>query len=64
MRVFTLTATLLALMALGSPSTAEPDWPRFRGPDGTGHTTEKGLLVTWDAKAVVWKTAIKGRGQS
>ena len=40
------------------------NWPRFRGPDGSGHSAEKGLPVTWDEKAVVWKTPLKGKGQS
>jgi outer membrane protein assembly factor BamB len=40
------------------------NWPRWRGPDGTGHTAETGIPVKWDAQAVVWKTPLKGQGQS
>jgi outer membrane protein assembly factor BamB len=37
------------------------DWPRFRGPDGSGVSTEKGLPVSWSAKEnVVWKTDLLG----
>jgi outer membrane protein assembly factor BamB len=58
-----LTAALLAWMALLQGAFAD-NWPRFRGPAGTGHTAEKGLPVTWDEKNVVWKTPLKGKGQS
>jgi outer membrane protein assembly factor BamB len=51
---------LLALTAWG----AEPTWPQWRGPHGDGHSAETGLPVEWDAKAVLWKTPLKGKGQS
>lgn len=58
----------LLLLFFGITLTAsaadDANWPRWRGPEGTGHTVEKGFLTTWDAKAVVWKTPLKGRGQS
>jgi outer membrane protein assembly factor BamB len=37
------------------------NWPRFRGPDGSGITSEKGILTTWDGasgKGIVWKTPV------
>src|SRR5262245_40557414 len=40
------------------------DWPSWRGPMGDGHTKETAIPSTWDAKAVVWKTALPGEGQS
>src|SRR5687767_14480175 len=40
------------------------DWPRWRGPTSDGHSRESGLPVRWDAKSVVWKTALPGIGQS
>src|SRR5262245_2037884 len=41
------------------------DWPRFRGPNGQGASTGKGLPVTWGDKAnVVWKTELPGAGTS
>ncbi len=43
---------------------AESNWPHWRGPSWDGHTSETELPVHWDAKAVVWKTPLKGRGQS
>jgi outer membrane protein assembly factor BamB len=43
---------------------AEANWPHWRGPRGDGHTAEAGLPTRWDASSVVWKTPLKGRGQS
>jgi outer membrane protein assembly factor BamB len=43
---------------------ADANWPQWRGPTGDGHSAEKGLPVRWDVKSVVWKTPLKGRGQS
>jgi len=43
---------------------AEPVWPQWRGPAGTGHSTETGIPHEWDAKSIVWKLPLKGVGQS
>jgi len=41
------------------------DWPRFRGPDATGISDERGLPTTWSAtENVVWKTPMPGAGSS
>jgi outer membrane protein assembly factor BamB len=41
------------------------DWPRFRGPNGTGIAADKGVPVKWTAgQGVLWKTAISGVGHS
>lgn len=63
MRLLTLAALLLTWSILLTQALAD-NWPRFRGPDGSGHTSEKGLPVTWDEKNVLWKTPLKGKGQS
>ncbi|MBI1311031.1 PQQ-binding-like beta-propeller repeat protein [bacterium] len=53
--------TLLVL----SHSSADADWPEFRGPDQQGHAPNIGLPVEWNAdKNVEWKTAIPGLGWS
>lgn len=57
-------ALALCILAGTSVLLAEQNWPRFAGPDGSGHSTEKSLPVKWDASAVVWKTKLKGTGQS
>jgi outer membrane protein assembly factor BamB len=67
------TAFFLFLAAAGAPSTAlrgaapagEQEWPRFRGPDGQGHSPETALPESWDAtKNIAWKTPIPGEGWS
>jgi len=41
------------------------DWPQFRGPDGQGHSTERGLPTQWsETQNVAWKVAVSGRGWS
>jgi outer membrane protein assembly factor BamB len=39
------------------------DWPRFRGPNGTG-TADSTLPVQWKDQDVLWKAAIPGVGHS
>ncbi len=37
------------------------NWPRFRGPDGSGISGEKGMPTAWSGssgKGIVWKTAV------
>lgn len=52
-----LAATLLLL--------AVQEWPRFRGPDGQGHSPETGLPLAWNAETnLSWKTALPGEGWS
>lgn len=58
---FTLLACLWTTARL---EPAEYNWPHWRGPENNGHSLEKGLPFQWDAKSVVWKTPIEGRGQS
>ena len=41
------------------------DWPQFRGPGGQGHSSAKGLAITWSETANIrWKRAIEGTGWS
>ena len=51
---------LLGLLSLH----AEENWPQFRGPTGRGHSTTKDIPMKWSADSVVWKTKLKGQGQS
>ncbi|MEM7014707.1 MAG: PQQ-binding-like beta-propeller repeat protein [Verrucomicrobiota bacterium] len=55
---------LLALCFSVFPAAAEDNWPRFRGPLGTGHSSATDVPTKWDASKVVWKTELKGGGQS
>jgi outer membrane protein assembly factor BamB len=51
-------------LALQNSTHADSNWPRWRGPDGNGISTEKGFPIEWTAKSVLWKTPLKGKGQS
>ncbi len=51
--------------ANGLPSESEANWPRFRGPNGAGISTDKEVPVSWTAtENVLWKTALPGQGSS
>ncbi len=44
---------------------AGADWTRFRGPDASGISDDKGLPVQWSAtENIVWKTRLPGPGAS
>src|SRR5262245_36224569 len=44
---------------------ASANWPQWRGPQGQGISTEKGLPTEWSTtRNVMWKTPIAGRGHS
>jgi outer membrane protein assembly factor BamB len=60
------TGSILSLLALcfACALRAETNWPRFRGPLGTGQSSETGLPVEFGPGDVAWKTPIEGRGQS
>jgi outer membrane protein assembly factor BamB len=52
-------AMLAAVAAIGA------DWTQFRGPDGSGVSSETGLPTSWTSKEnVVWRTKLTGPGTS
>lgn len=56
---------LSLLIATAKTTAVGPNWAQWRGPDGQGISTEKGLPTEWSAtKNVKWKTEIPGRGHS
>jgi outer membrane protein assembly factor BamB len=62
MRIVLTLSTVLGLAALVG---AGDSWPRFRGPDGNGHSDGVRLPLTWtEQDNIVWKTAIHDRGWS
>lgn len=64
-KAFPLCLGLLLAVALGHASAAETEnWVRFRGPDGSGRSNQTGLPVKFDSSSVVWKTPLKGGGNS
>jgi outer membrane protein assembly factor BamB len=58
-------AAPLAVLLLAAISAGGADWPEFRGPDGTGRASARGLPLTWgEGRNVRWKTPIHGRAWS
>jgi outer membrane protein assembly factor BamB len=54
-----------ALFSSLSGAVTAANWPQWRGPDGSGISTEKNLPGEWTpAKNIKWKTPIAGRGHS
>lgn len=53
------------LVLLLSTRSEAADWPRFRGPDGTATSEDRGLPTTWgDDENLVWKAELPGGGAS
>lgn len=57
------TAALLLFVATG-PALANDNWPRFRGPNGTGVSDAKTIPTTITEKDIRWKTRLPGVGHS
>jgi len=55
-----------ATFALAVSPSAADDWPQWRGPNRTGHSTETGLLKEWpeDGPPVAWQIKTVGEGYS
>jgi outer membrane protein assembly factor BamB len=62
-----LPAVWLALAVFGiitSPAAAS-DWPRFRGPNGTGESSDTGVPIEiGESQHVLWKVPLAGAGNS
>lgn len=61
-RVATTLASIAALFLI-TANAAAGDWPCWRGPTGQGHTPEKDLPLTWNAKSgenILWKALLHG----
>ena len=65
-RSLLLVGLIAGFGALSVPgSVSAQDWPEFRGPDGQGHSTERGVPLEWsESQNVAWKTAVPGQGWS
>src|SRR4249920_3801946 len=61
-----LCSLVLCCLVVATPSSLiAQDWPQFRGPDGQGHSSERGLPIEWsESKNVAWKIPVPGRGWS
>lgn len=62
MRIVCTGLTLLAFCC--AAAVCDDHWPRFRGPNGTGVSTDKDVPVEWTPANYHWKTAIPGKGHS
>jgi outer membrane protein assembly factor BamB len=48
-----------------APSVRAENWPQWRGPQGTGVSSEKGLPIKWDAsRSLIWKCPLPEWGTS
>jgi outer membrane protein assembly factor BamB len=57
--------TTTTLFVLASAGVLANDWPSWRGPTGTGITTETGLPLQWsDKSGVAWRVPLPGTGVS
>jgi outer membrane protein assembly factor BamB len=60
-----LVGTLLCGGLMLPPKSASAEnWPRFRGPNGSGHSSEKGFPAQWNPKAAKWVRDIPGVSHS
>ena len=62
-----LSLVILASVSLAAdgPAGNGSNWPRWRGAEGSGVSTESNLPSEWsDSKNILWKTPIPGRGHS
>jgi outer membrane protein assembly factor BamB len=58
-------AAVVPCLALTLTTTAAAEnWPRFRGPTGTGHHAGAPLPITWGPENVLWRVELKGEGHS
>jgi outer membrane protein assembly factor BamB len=60
-RRLTLLLGLLAVIGAAGAEATAANWPRFRGPNGTGIADDKGIPVQWSEKdGILWKVPLPG----
>jgi outer membrane protein assembly factor BamB len=57
-------ALVLGVLLAAAATASADNWPRFRGPNGTGVAADKGIPVKWGAGDVLWKVELPGVGHS
>jgi len=56
---------LLVQAILAAVSAVGADWTQFRGPAGSGTSSETGLPTSWSSRQnIVWRTKLPGPGTS
>jgi outer membrane protein assembly factor BamB len=64
MLLFRVATVLTVVLLLARCGAAGDNWPRFRGENGAGISTESGIPVTWGAEQVAWKVELGNVGHS
>jgi outer membrane protein assembly factor BamB len=54
----------ILLAFFSTQARADSNWPRWRGPEQNGHSTENDVPVKWSPEQVLWKVDLPGVGQS
>jgi hypothetical protein len=55
---------ILFFLLLSAVLLPAENWPQFRGPNGAGISTQKGVPIKWTAKDYVWQVNLPGIGHS
>ena len=59
-----LTALVCGMLLFAGPSGQAKEWPRFRGPNGSGISLAKGIPSKFTVADAKWRVALKGEGHS
>lgn len=59
-----ITRGVLFCLAFCLTAGAAENWPRFRGPAGTGHHAGAALPTQWGPEGILWRVELKGDGHS
>ena len=58
-------AAMFIIIAAGGASLSGDDWPQWRGPTGTGVSSETRLPESWsDKQNIAWRARLRGVGIS
>lgn len=63
-RLALLGFVVLAGLLAQAPAAQADNWPRFRGPNGTGIATNQNIPVQWGKEHFHWQIALPGTGNS
>ena len=55
---------LFALFLAANLLADDGNWPRWRGPQQDGHSSDKSIPVNWTGENILWKADLPGVGQS
>lgn len=64
MKIFPRASLSLVLAGLFASVVSAQEWTRFRGPNGTGISTAKGIPVTWTESDFLWRVPVAGDSHS